>query len=87
MGQAVVNMAVSFFGGFTWIDTMGGWVDPDNKRVVRECGQTLVIVSEHKDQDAAKGLAEILAKTIRDAFFQKCVVLTITEVNSRFVYE
>ncbi len=78
--EQIEKLACELFGGYTWIDTRGGWVDP-NKIIIREDGRILSILTTDNKTHEVLGLA----KFIRDALNQSCVAVTITVVSTQFV--
>lgn len=76
----IEKLALSLFGGYTWVETEGGWLD-ENQIAICEPGKTLSIMTNSNKQHEARQLAVF----IRDQINQSCVCLTITPVQFTFI--
>lgn len=83
----IEQRAIDLFGGFTWVNTVGGWKD-DAGIVTCEPGRTLLIYSgEIWEQsngntvERAKNLAQFIAQKLN----QQAVALSIQETDFQFV--
>src|SRR5689334_21475876 len=75
---AIETRAVHEFGGYTWINTSGGWMNPKGV-CVKEQGMTLLLLGSG---DVFVKRARDFAVDLRDDLKQECVCFTVSECHT-----
>ena len=78
--RAILEGVAKAFGGFTLMESSGGWVAPSGKLVL-EASFVLNTVSD-KSYDSTLNLARMFAEDLRHLFDQDSVMITITEIKT-----
>lgn len=80
MGQ-IKKTAIKLFGGYTIIDTEGGWRNPDGV-IVEETGKTLIIYTKEIQSLLLPDKIETMREEIKNALRQEAICIVQTLVNS-----
>jgi hypothetical protein len=80
--ERVAQYVAANFGGYTFISTTGGWINPQGI-LVSEAGMTLFIMADDTEDNRVN--AGILACFVRDVMHQACVAFTITQCQFQYL--
>lgn len=78
--KAIKALSAHLFGGYSMHCIEGGWKD-EAGAVVEEPGRLLVLLVEK----VRKGFVDVVVNEIKERLFQKTVVVTITNCDTKFV--
>lgn len=72
--------ANSLFGGYTLVETVGSWVNPEGF-TFSERGRTLTVYTDYRGTFAALGMAERIKRELN----QEAVFISVAQVNASIV--
>lgn len=84
--EAVRQELADKVGGYTEMDSVGGWNGPDGA-LIQEAGKTWTLVYENASGAKAQAMASTLAGYVRRAFNQNSVLSSVVESHAFFVTE
>lgn len=77
--ETIQHHAATQFGGYTMIDSSGGWVDSFGK-LIQEPGKILVLITTEPIKTAKE-----FAAWIRSTARQSCVSFSVTEIEHELI--